>query len=180
MQPCFDTVAVAAFFDQNLTQFLRDVNGVKRAPCREQLFPVHGPCAAAFVPAVDAATLAIIKNGFFDLYFDQFALFFDHDDQVQAVSPVVKPFHIQRECLADFVCGDAQPFGLGSINVQQGHSVDKVEPVFTCRHEADFGPRLAPHPVVHLVSVAESFGGEAFVVDHPCFLFCWRVDEPDV
>ena len=186
--PCFgqgrkarlDAVGVAALFDQDVAQFFGNQDRVQRAACREQLQTTAVFPCVALVPAIDAAAVAVVKDGFLDLHLDQLALFLDDDDQVQTCGPFVEGVHVQRPGLSDLVGGDPQTLGLVGINVQQVHRVHQVQPVLARRDKADLGSRFAPHTLVHAVGAAERLGGVAFVVDDAGFLIDGRVDQTDV
>ena len=129
---------------------------------------------AALVPAIDPA-VRIVEQRFFDLHFDQLALFFDHDHKVEPIGPFVETLHVQREGLTDLIGGDPKPFGLVLINIEQAQRMDQIEPVLTSSREADLGPALTPHAFVHLVSVAKGLCRETLIVDHSRFLQMRRV-----
>ena len=80
-QTVFHQFRIPAFFDQDFTDLLCDHNRIKRIPRREKFFSVQLPCAA-LVPTIDTTSPPIIKDRFFDLNFDQLALFFNDDNQI--------------------------------------------------------------------------------------------------
>ena len=56
----------------------------------------------------------------------------------------------------------------------------QIQPVFASRDKADLGPGLAPLALIHFVGVAVGLCREAFVVDHPRFLFGGIVTKADI
>ena len=113
-----DRLGVAAFFDQDIAQFFGNHDRIERVFCWKQLLAVHG-ARTALVPAIDPAAAPVVKDGFLDLDLNQLALFLDHHDQVQPLSPSVKTLHIHRPCLAHFIGGDAQALGHVFVDIQK-------------------------------------------------------------
>ena len=179
-QTCMQPVRLTPFRDQDLAQLLRDHHRIKRIAGREQLLapPVH--IGITLVPAINAPPRAIIKQRFLDLHLDQFALFLDDDNQVEALGPIMKPDHIQRPDLPDLIGRDAQPCGGFFVDPQQIKRMDKIKPVLARCDQPDTRTRLSPDPFIHVVGAAERLGGKAFVIDHSRLLGDGRIDQTDV
>ena len=176
-QPGADTIRLAALFQQNAANLLGDQDRIQRTTGREQLFAMlHA--RAALVPSIDPA-VRIVEQRFFNLHFDQLALFFDHDHQIEPIGPFVEALHVQREGLTDLIGGDPKPFGFVLVNVEQAQRMNQIEPVLTRRGKADLGPAFAPHAFVHLVGVGECLGRETLIVDHPRFLQMRSIAQAD-
>ena len=56
----------------------------------------------------------------------------------------------------------------------------QIKPVLARRDKSDLRPRATPHAFVDLVCVGKSLCRKSLVVDHPCFLIVWRIQQTDV
>ena len=124
--------------------------------------------------------MRIREQRLLDLHLDQLALFFDDNDQIKPFGPGMEALHIQREGLTDLVEREAQTFGFVFVDVEQAHGVDHIQPILTRSRDADLSSAFAPHAFVHLVGMAERFGGISFIVNHPRLLQMRRVLQTDV
>ncbi len=174
LQARLDPVGAAPFVNQDAANPFGDHNRVQRHAGREQFI------APIIPPAVNPPPAPIIKDRFFDLHFQQLALFLDHHDQVQPLGPVAKTVHIQRPSLANFVGGDAQTVGLGPVHTQQFHRMGQIQPVLARRHKTDFRARFTPDPFVNFIRLCKGFCGDPLVINHPRLLQNRRVDQADV
>ena len=174
------TLGAAPLFDQHLAQHFGHMHGLKTKPRRKQLFAPPVLPIVALVPAIDAPTPPVIKDRFLDLHLDQLALFLDHDDQLKTFGKFVERLHVQRPNLTHLVGRDAQPFGLGLVDIEQFQRMGQIQPVLAGRHKSDLGPGFAPDASVNLVGPRKRLGGKAFVVNHAGFLRDTIIDQPDV
>ena len=173
-QSALNVIRRAPLFDQDTAQFLRDHHGIKgRLRLEQELAPI-------VFPTINAAPVAAVENRLFDLNLDQFALFLDHDDQVQTFGPLGKSAHVERPDLPDLIGRQAKACGLIRVDPQQRERMRQIQPILARRDKADFRPRTAPDTVVHLVGVGKRLGRVAFIIDHPRLLGDGRVDQADV
>ena len=168
-----DLFPAATLFDQYFADGLRDIDRIKRRIGFEQN-------ATILFRTVNATPIANVKNRFFRLGFDQFALFFNDDDHIQPIGPFAETVGIKGPSLHDFIRGNAQAFGLGLINTKHGQRMHHIQPIFARSSDTNFCARLADHPLINAIGARKGTCRGNFVVYQTLFLGGGRIDKANV
>ena len=170
-----NTIRAAPLFLEDFAQFQRNIIRVQRIMAWEKLGPI-GP----FARAINPPPSTVIENGFLDLHLDQFALFFNADDQIQPLGPIMQPAHIHGPCLANLISGDAKPCGLIACNPQQFQRMYKIKPVLARRHKADLCPCFAQNALINAIGMGKRLGREALIRQETFFLWNPMIAKADI
>src|SRR5215472_6470677 len=152
-------------FEQPLAEADRNLVGIESAFDRKQ--PIVG-----FIFLADANGLVRGAVKFLaDLYFDQRALFLDHDDQIEALSKFRQLAPAERPYASDFIEADAKLIALELVDAELVKSLADIEIALAGGNDSDFWIASAGgNSAIELVGAHEGEHGVALVIVQAGFL----------
>ena len=164
--------------DHGRVQFIRG----RQQPVAVSRALLVAPLARVVELADHARTLAILQviQFFLQRVFEDLALFFHHEDFIEALGKFVHAVRFQRPGHADLVQADADVGRRLLVDAQVGQRLARIEVGFAGRDDADARLRAVPDDLIELVGTRIRQRRIPFVAVHAHFLFQHRVGPADV
>ena len=152
-------------------------------PCARRLAGRLAPLAVVVELADDARGALAGFPGvelFFDLVFDQLALFLDDEDLFEAFGKAPGALRLERPGHRDLVDPQADVACDGLIDAEVGQRLHRVAERLAGRDDAQARARRIPDDAIELVGTHVGEGGVHLVVEEACFLLEDAVGPADV
>ena len=173
-------ICVQAHFFQTLGNRLRD-QGRRQIGVRAQQCVADGVGCGPFAAAVAVHLIELTQHArafgirpvvelFFQLVFDELALFFNHHDFLQPLRERLRALGLEWPDHAHFVHTDAQAFASLVVQPQIQQSLSGVVVGLAAGHQAKAVVGATDHRVVQTVGADVGQRGIPFVIEQTCFL----------
>src|SRR5215469_3622575 len=162
-------------FEQPLAEANRNLVGIESAFDRKQ--PIAG-----FIFLADANRLVRGAVKFLaDLYFDQRALFLDHDDQIEALGKFRQLAPAERPYASDFIEADAELIALELVDTELVKSLADIEIALAGGYDTDLRIAAAgSNGAIEVVGAHEGKHGIALGIVQARFLRQDLIVQPDI